>query len=494
MPQPIPARRFNADQPIKGALTLVVFAPFGNDEVLSQYPDGETREILDHPLLENARAVAAQGVNVCLLVDRQNDDTWLITIDAQGQESIRPQLKCAMASPRTLRGLLEIADNQFPGSTIALAMEGHGAGYFPEIDATKLTVAALTTFGTTKIEWVISPDSMNPKDASSGAPLLPMGEPMLPMGEPMLPASHLPISTWGIGHALASYVSNRKEKISNIAVIHFNNCFNMSVELLHSVSPHADFAVGYPSYNFFTAGRAYPEAFAEFFSSPTKTGETLARAFATANRKALAAQPKPHPTVGCAISLSRMDAVAAAVDATAAALISSLPEKRDLVVKAIARAQQYDTRGDFRLDVPDELTDLGSLAASLRSASIDPQVTLAAQDLSSSLAGVFIYGERAHPWVDPNVEWTLDDPSLAMNIFLPDPTLAGLWDWRSPYYLETIPGRCIPQPQVIEFLRQTRWVAFLRKLHENVPFAGLKTPRILAHPTAISYPRRVTKK
>jgi len=29
--------------------------------------------------------------------------------------------------------------------------------------------------------------------------------------------------------------------------------------------------------------------------------------------------------------------------------------------------------------------------------------------------------------------------ALAMNIFLPDPGLQGVWDWRSPYYLERVP-------------------------------------------------------
>jgi hypothetical protein len=477
------------DQPI----TLVVFAPFGNDRVLSKYPDDQTDNVRDHPLVESARDVAACGVNVCLLIDRQDDDTWLVTIDAQGRETSVSQLKCNMASPRTLRGLLEIADRAFPKTTFVVSMEGHGAGYFPEIDASKLAVSSLTLLGNTKVEWVISPQSIVPRRSDNGAPLLPMGEPMLPMGEPMLPASHLPVSTWGIGHALASYVAARKDRASNIAVVHFNNCFNMSTELLHTVSPYADYAVGYPNYNFFTSGRAYAEAFVDFFASSARTSETLARAFALANRKALAQQAEPHPTVGCVIALPRMRAVAAAIDALALALIAVLPQERDGVVKAIERAQQYDTRGDFRLDVPDELTDVGSLAESLRKAAIDPQVTLAAEDLSRTLAGVFVYGERAKPWVDPNVEWPLDEPALSMNILLPDPMLKGLWDWRSPYYLETVPGCCIPQAHVIEFLQQTRWVPFLRKLHENVSFVGLKPPLVLEHPIARRYSGRTRK-
>ncbi len=46
-----------------------------------------------------------------------------------------------------------------------------------------------------------------------------------------------------------------------LAAIHFDNCFNMSVEVLHTVAPHADYATGYMNYNFFTAGAAYPKVF-----------------------------------------------------------------------------------------------------------------------------------------------------------------------------------------------------------------------------------------
>lgn len=474
------------DEPI----TFVIYAPFGDDPTLSEYPHDQTQRIEDHPLIEHAVAVSRLGVNVCALVDRTKDDTWLLTIPANGEAQFSSQLKCEMASPRTLRGLLELADRRFPRSTFVVSMEGHGAGYFPEIDSTKLNVASLTNFAGTPIEWVISPGQLAPRRTDNGLPALPMGEPMLPMGEPMLPASHLPISTWGIGWALREYVARRKSRDSNIAVINFNNCFNMSVELLHTVSRYAGFAVGYPNYNFFTAGSSYPKAFAAFFSSNSRSAHELAIQFAKSNRAMLANQAEPHPTVGCAIQLSRLPAIASALDALCVALIDSLPAKREQIVAAIAVAQQFDTRGDFQLEVPDELTDLASLAKAFKTAAISPQTTLASADLALALKDVFVYGERAKPWVAPQVEWRLDDPSLSMNIFLPDPTLGGLWDWRSPYYMETIPGRCVAQPEVIEFLQQTKWIPFLRKLHEAVPFVGLKAPRVLAHPIARDYPHR----
>ncbi len=478
---------------IKQPLTLVIYASFGSDDLLSQYPNGQTQNVSEHPMVESCREVATLGVNVCLLIDRKDDDTHLVTIAAHGDVVVTPQLKCEMSSPRCLRGLLDVADRKFPNSTFVLTMEGHGAGYFPEIDRSKLTVASLTNLSGTAIEWRISPELIEPLRASDGQPALPMGEPMLPMGEPMLPASHAPISTWGVGAALRAYVAGRTSKRSNIAVIHFNNCFNMSTELLHTVASCAQYAASYPSYNFFTAGLSYAATIKRFLSSTTKDSATLARAFALENQKTLAAQPLPHPTVGCVVDLSRMPAIASALDALSGALIDALPNARAGILAAIKAAQQYDTSGDFRLDVPDALSDLGSLAERLRTAALSPQITLAATDLASVLKGVFVYGERAKPWVATQIEWPLDDPRLAMNIFLPDPTLEGLWDWRSPFYFATTPSQCIAQPQVIELLQQNRWVAFLRKLHAQTPFRGLKAPRVLDLPVARHYPRRGEK-
>jgi Clostripain family len=467
----------------KNLLTLVAFAPFGTDRTLSEYPDGISKSIATHPYVENLKKVAALGVNVCALIDRVNDDSWLVTIPALGNASVTPQFKCDMASPRALSCLLRSADRAFPDSTFVLAMEGHGAGYVPDIDRSKLTVESLTRGG--QVQWTINGEGQVPINAADGQPLLPMGEPMLPMGEPMLPANHYPISTWGIGWALKHYVESRKSPRSNIAVIHFNNCFNMAIELLHTVSPYATFATGYANYNFFTAGRAYSSVFSDFQQSPNKNAETLARLFAEKNRDALAALPQPHPTVGASIALSRMDAIKAAIDALANALIAALPVHRNIIRDAIAKAQQYDTIGDFSLDVPDEVSDVGSLAAAFKATTFSPQVTHAASDLAQSVANTFVYGVTAKPWVSNQHLWALDNPVLSMNVFLPDPTLAGRWDWRSPFYLATTPGQNVAQPNVIEFLRDSSWVAFIKKYHEQTAFRSLLAPRILDLPVAV---------
>jgi hypothetical protein len=481
------------DDLITRPLTFVIYAPFGSDVALSNYPENNTQRVNDHPLLAAGRAVAALGVNVTMLVDRVNDDSHLITIPANGEMRVESQFKCDMSSPRCLRELLHRADRQFPLSTIVLALEGHGAGYFPEIDRSKLSVASLTNLNGTPIEWVISPEQLVPRRSDDGLPVLPMGEPMLPMGEPMLPASHYPMSTWGVGAALRDYVEQRADRCSNIAVIHFNNCFNMSIELLHTIAPYAQHAVSYPNYNFFSSGRAYPRVFERFLADTNRDSATLARLMSKENQIALAAQAEPHPTVGCALDLSNIKTISIALDALSNALIDALPTFANQIAAVIAKAQQYDTRGDFTLDVPDALTDLGSLAYALSAADIGAQVTQTANALASALKGTFVYGETAKPWVADNIEWKLNDPRLAMNIYLPDPSRQGLWDWRSAYYFATAPGESVAQPYVIDFLQHTRWVPFLRKFHQATPFRGLRPPVVLDFPIAGHYKKGSTK-
>ena len=87
-----------------------------------------------------------------------------------------------------------------------------------------------------------------------------MGSPELPVPVRRMlpaPACRCPPGRW----AAALRRATAGKGVRKPAVIHFNNCFNMSVEVLHTVAPHADFATGYGNYNFFTAGEPYPEVF-----------------------------------------------------------------------------------------------------------------------------------------------------------------------------------------------------------------------------------------
>ena len=139
------------------------------------------------------------------------------------------------------------------------------------------------------------------------------------------------------------------------------------------------------------------------------------------------------------------------------------------------RAQQYDTVPTPRLDSPDELTDIRSLATELLSFTVNPvQVQRPPRTLAAT-AGHQGYGTPTSPWTAPGVLWDFSRADLAMNILCPDPALRGLWDWRSPFYLQVKqdPAAPLVQPQVIDFLKTTAWVRFIIEYHKDVPFVGI---------------------
>jgi hypothetical protein len=460
-------------------VTLAVYAPFGTDAVLSSYPGTSKLTIQQHPLVANLVGVAKAGVHVSALIDLFEDDTWLVEIPAgkPSEVTITSRWKHQMDAINNLSGFLRHTRKKRPGTALVLALEGHGAGYLPEIDISQLTTANLTQDGS--IEWQIT-DGQGAPLLPMGSPLLPMGSPLLPMGSPLLPVNHMPLSTWGLAQALKLALSSGPPPLG---VIHFNNCFNMSVELLHTVAPYAEFATGYMNYNFFTAGGAYPFVFNKLKVAGSATTAQLAKWFAEANRDVLAGKTH-HPTVGGVVALKRMNTIATRVDALANALTTALTSastaaRPGVVTKirtAIGKAQQYDSVTPMVLDTPDELTDLCSFAAQFTSFDVNAvAVQKAAKDLVSALAGIKVYGANDTPWTEPAVTWNFTSRALAMNILCPDPALRGLWDWRSPFYLQTVPDPAKPpvQPQVIDFLKNTGWVRFIIEYHRDVAFKGI---------------------
>jgi hypothetical protein len=490
------------------SVVLVVYAPFGSDDVLSTYPDGTSTDLTEHPLYGALLDVAEQGAHVVALIDRVQHNTALVQIRGgkPASASTVSRWKQDMNSPLTLAGVLELAHQLHPDAAVVLAMEGHGAGYLPELDRRHITQSSVTQVTTTdgkqQVGWLVNADSASPVLPSgspilpSGSPILPSGSPILPSGSPILPSSVMPLSTWGLGHALK--LAN-DAGVPKLSVIHFNNCFNMSVELLHTVAPFAEFATGYANYNFFTAGESYPQVFKRLrLHGPVKADE-LARWFAQANHKMLEAKGN-HPTMGSVVALRRMTEIAERVDDLADALLAELRTakgsvRKDLVqniAAAIKAAQQFDTgNADFVLETPDQLTDLMSFAAALQAqaanAFILGTVVPAARALEAALIGIKQYGDSDRPWLVPNssgIAWDFSSPDLAMNIFLPDPDLSGIWDWRSPFYMavDAESDRPLVQPHVIDFLKVTDWVDFIKELHMDVPFKGLLPAAIPTFP------------
>lgn len=471
------------------SVLLAVYAPFGTDEVLSTYPEGASKTLAQHPLYQGLLKVAASGVHVAALVDLAGDDSYLIEIDAgrPADVQVSSRWKQDMASPNNLAGFLRHAHRRHPTAAMVLALEGHGAGYLPEIDRRQLSTRTLTENG--RFEWRINADAGAPiLPAGSpllpaGSPLLPAGSPLLPAGSPLLPANHMPLSTWALGAALKSALD---AGVPKLAVIHFDNCFNMSVEVLHTVAPYAEYATGYPNYNFFTAGEPYPGVFDRLHQQGSATTHQLATWFAEGNHAILAAKGN-HPTLGCVVRLARLHAISECIDDLSDALLAALrgaatPTERQVVVQrirnAIILAQQFDTEGGFALETPDELTDIHSLAAALLRFDFRPHpVHPAARALQDALQGIKNYGDNDEPWVaaGTGVRWNFSSRHLAMNIFLPDPLLRGLWDWRSPFYLQVNPDPNLPpvQPQVIDFVKVTDWVDFLIEYHKEAPFVRL---------------------
>ncbi len=467
-----------------GGLLFAVYAPFGHDPMLSGFPDGAPLPLARQPLLKALREVAALGVNVAALIDLVDDDSWLVEIPACRPEAmtVSSAWKQAMDRPQALAGFLRRAHQRFPCAHLVLALEGHGAGYLPEVDAGRITPASSSQGGGQAAEWRLGAEGARPVEPGTGLPVLPVsGYVDLPVESPEgLPVT-LPMSTWAVAEALRMA---RKAGVAKPVVVHFNNCFNMALEHLHTIAPHAGWATGYANYNFFTAGQTYPAVFQRLRAAGSATPGELAGWFADANRDILAAAHN-HPTVGATIQLSRMGKLAAAVDVLAQKLVDALRADRAThlprIQQAVEAALQYDTGGDYALEVPDQATDLGSLAAQLMLAYAAGEVHDAAVDLQAALKGVWRYGDSGIPHMAPGRFWDFRDRRIGMGILLPDPTRIGLADWRTPYYMAgTVdPARPPALKAQIPFLAnrpggsRAPWPLFIEEYHKDVVFQGL---------------------
>ncbi|HEX4510897.1 MAG TPA: hypothetical protein VH328_12475 [Burkholderiaceae bacterium] len=470
---------------VREGVTFAVYAPFGTDAVLSTYPEGASNSVATHPLTRNLERVAASGINVVALIDRMNDDTWLVTIPAgrPGDIAIVSQGKQDMVSPATLATLLKSAHQFAPQASLVLALEGHGAGFLPDLDLTQLTLANVTAGGS--VQWrlqfgLVRPFTNGAGSADFDKPLIAQGSPVLPIGNPTSPTNHAAMDTWATGEALRLA---RLAGVPIVSVVHLNNCFNMAVEVLHTIAPYAGVATGYCNYNFFTAGDAYPLVFDRVATLGKITPLALGRLFAQANHAVLLAAGH-EPTIAGTVELSRLANIADRVDELADALLNSLRQSSaadrityiDRIQDAIVGAQQYDANEDFILETPDALTDLDSFAAELLKADFGTyKVAAAADALRTALSGIKQYGDDDSPWMDPDRVFDFRSLDLAMSIFLPDPLRNGLWDWRSQYYLDVNPDPNKPrvQPHIIDFLTMTDWVDFLIEYHRDAPFVGL---------------------
>jgi hypothetical protein len=456
------------------SVVLAVYAPFGTDAVLSRYPNSQVGIPIQQQVLVKAlQRVAREGVHVSALIDLLDDDSYLVEIPALQPKAMRitSVWKQAMASPRALAGFLRRTHAVNPCSAIVLALEGHGAGYLPEIDAANLTPEKTTSNG--DYEWTFSKDAVQLNPAP-GSPALPVFSSVLPVFSSVLPAVDLPLSTSGLAAGLRL---SQRQGVPKPAVIHFNNCFNMSAEHLHTVAPFADYATGYCNYNFFSSGTTYPDVFRRLRRAGIATREALAQWFADENARPLQAKGN-HPTIGGVVRLGRMREIAQCIDALAGALVSALqpanpgdrPAALAKIQSAVVNAQKYDTVPGYALGLPDQVSDVGSLASELLKHDFGAvPVHAPATALNNALNGVKRYGDVGNPWMDIAQSWNFSDASLAINIFLPDPDRKGIWDWRSPFYMAAKQPAGAPNREAnpIDFLTSTRWIDFIDEYHRN---------------------------
>ncbi|MBT9486346.1 MAG: hypothetical protein IV093_02435 [Rubrivivax sp.] len=461
---------------------FAVYAPFGDDPVLSHYPGKTPRPVHEHPLVKNLLKVAAAGAHVSALIDLVDDCTYLVEIPALQPKRVvvTSAWKQDMGAPCTLAGFLQRAHGRFPCSALLLALEGHGAGYLPSIDGAAITPAS--TNGNDGRQWIVDANGTKLREEDGGIPVLPVGFPTPPLDSPESLPVRLPLSTWDLGEALRRA---RAAQVPAPLVIHFNNCFNLSLELLHTVAPFAGYATAYGNYNFFTAGDTYPAVFEALRSSGGMSVETLAKRFGQENHAYLLAKQN-HPTLGGCVRLSRLKTIAAQVDSLALELVKALDPadpawtaRRARIQTAIRRAQQLDADGDYGLEVPDGMSDLGSVAVALQAEFPGPGIGSAAGNLLTALNGIWLYGDHERPWLDESQVWDFRARHLGLNVFLPDPDLKGVWDWRSPYYLAGRLGTGQPPAikQQIPFLlerngKRAPWVQFIVDYHRDIPFDG----------------------
>jgi len=522
---PANARSKSAPKGADGVL-FAVYAPLGTDEVLSRYPNPDPNApiapIQKQALVRALQATAAEGVNVCALIDVFDDDSYLVEIPAYkpAAMNIVSAWKQDMSDRHALAGFLRRAHQRFPCNALVLAIEGHGGGFIPDLDLARITPASNSQFqdnGTVQhVRWVKAgaittveidqnPTSRTATEdvprtrqitspelgvvAERGAatrdvesPPLQMTSPELQMTSPELPAARLPLSTWAYGEALRAAI---KAGVPKPAVIHFNNCFNASFELLHTVAPYADYATGYANYDFFLAGQAYPQVFKNLRLAGSATAEQLAKWFALETGKILKDKHN-HPIVAGTVKLSRMKTVATAIDTLALELTKALRAPGGAAVRAriqaaATAAQHYDTEPGYELKVPDQFVDIASFAVAIQAQFGPGPVDAAAAALQAALANIWQFGDKDWPWMahNPAIVYDFSDKRLGLNIFFPDPALDGKWDWRSPYYLSgTVnPKKPPAHRHVIPFLadvreQRPRWVEFIVEYHKETPFIG----------------------
>lgn len=218
-----------------------------------------------------------------------------------------------------------------------------------------------------------------------------------------------------------------------------------------------------------------------------------------------ATPPEGHPITISAVDLSQMEALRDAVDQLSLALSNTLNNQATFLKQAYLASQKFDYDTDFVIEPDsDGFVDLYDFALQAKAQYIEPAVDAAADQVMTVLdAAVVAEKHRSgHPWMAPELTWTLDNAHgislflpLGEDLILPITTTS-----------EITPGLVITQykhlyesytASQLDFVRDTHWGEMIAEYYAIVespiptdttrgPLKGLLMPDVVPPYTVIT--------
>lgn len=441
-----------ADATVMGAAatrsdeTVLLILYFAADNDLSVYVD---------PLLERLRRGTLSNLNVVVmaLVDRAGPDNTEVWRIAQGtavqDETFLAQLgqtELDTALPSNLTAFLDYARGSTPAARTLVSLLGHGVGLAPEL------------------AWVPAATPEAPEPAPRpGIPPLPRGK----FATPTDVTSGTFMGTPALGHALLAATDDGADPFD---LLFFDQCFAGNLDILYEVRAAADVFIASPNYAWLSA--PYQRYLPEF--APTRSPADMANAVINVYQRSL---NDAHPNAIFWLSRSDIEAVAAAVDDLALALVDAVDAGAGAAVYRAAQAGQYvDTtqcgRGNLTLGPPDELLGAGSFARALRAeldATAHPAVEAATAALLAALDNVTGNARVGNPYLEPDATWDYTDTLTILAPLRRDAPADRAW--RASLYRADLAGQqavWTPEPaqsviisETFAYVEEGRWDDFI---------------------------------
>ncbi|MEZ4560491.1 MAG: clostripain-related cysteine peptidase [Caldilineaceae bacterium] len=464
-PCPTPGRRPRwTDATVAGAAatasddTVLLIVYFAADNDLSVYVD---------PLLERLRrgTLANPNAVVMALVDRAGDDNTEVWRIAEGAAELDTvflaqlgQTELDTAQPANLSAFLSYARAATPATRTLVSLLGHGVGLAPEL------------------AWIpsVTPEEPNP-EPQPGIPPLPRGK----FATPTDVTSGTFMGTPALGKALLAATDAGADPFD---LLFFDQCFAGNLDILYEVRRAADVFIASPNYAWFSA--PYQRYLAEF--APTRSAQEMANAVINVYQRSL---NDAHPNAIFWLTRADIEAVAAALDDLALALVDAVDAGARAPIYAAAQAAQYvDTtqcgRGNLTLGPPDELLGAGSFARALRDqvdAAAFPAVDAATETLLAALGNVTGNARVGNPYLEPESTWDYTDTLTILAPLLPNAPADRAW--RASLYRADLagqeavwtpePGQTVVISETFAYVVDGQWDTFI-----DAWYAGELTPTV----------------